>query len=178
MQEMAIGLAVLGAAMPEDAQHDDLLKAYITLCSDRVWAVRKACADILPEMAKLASAEMRETQLLPVFDKFCEDVSHWVQNSALQQLGPFISMLPAHNIPESKSQPPALAMHLLLCLSLQLLITIIMFSGHALFKSCWSAVDLPSMKCKVQTLAFSSSVDVSMSSTAATTLICYDSHVH
>jgi len=103
LQEVAIGLAVLGAALPAEGNHDPLLGAYITLCSDRVWAVRKACADILPEIAKLAKAEMRETQLLPVFDKFCEDVSHWVQTSALQQLGPFISTLEAHHIPQSES---------------------------------------------------------------------------
>ncbi len=103
LQEVAIGLAVLGAALPAGGNHDPLLGAYVTLCSDRVWAVRKACADILPEIAKLAKAEMRETQLLPVFDKFCEDVSHWVQTSALQQLGPFISTLEAHHIPQSES---------------------------------------------------------------------------
>ncbi len=103
LQEVAIGLAVLGAALPAEGNHDPLLGAYVTLCSDRVWAVRKACADILPEIAKLAKAEMRETQLLPVFDKFCEDVSHWVQTSALQQLGPFISTLEAHHIPQSES---------------------------------------------------------------------------
>lgn len=102
-QEVAIGLAVLGAALPAKGNHDPLLGAYVTLCSDRVWAVRKACADILPEIAKLAKAEIRETQLLPVFDKFCEDVSHWVQTSALQQLGPFISTLEAHHIPQSES---------------------------------------------------------------------------
>ncbi len=104
LQEVAIGLAVLGAALPAEGNHDTLLGAYVTLCSDRVWAVRKACADILPEIAKLAKAEMRETQLLPVFDKFCEDVSHWVQTSALQQLGPFISTLEAHHIPQSESE--------------------------------------------------------------------------
>lgn len=103
LQEVAIGLAVLGAALPAEGNHDSLLGAYVTLCSDRVWAVRKACADILPEIAKLAKAETRETQLLPVFDKFCEDVSHWVQTSALQQLGPFISTLEAHHIPQSES---------------------------------------------------------------------------
>ena len=103
LQEVAIGLAVLGAALPAEGNHDTLLGAYVTLCSDKVWAVRKACADILPEIAKLAKAEMRETQLLPVFDKFCEDVSHWVQTSALQQLGPFISTLEAHHIPQSES---------------------------------------------------------------------------
>ena len=103
LQEVAVGLAVLGAALPAESNHDSLLGAYVTLCSDRVWAVRKACADILPEIAKLAEAETRQTQLLPVFDKFCEDVSHWVQTSALQQLGPFMSTLEAHHIPQSES---------------------------------------------------------------------------
>ena len=102
LQEVAIGLAVAGAAFPAGGNHDSLVGAYVTLCSDRVWAVRKACADILPAMAKLATAEARQAQLLPVFDNFCEDVSHWVQNSALQQLGPFISTLEAHNIPKSE----------------------------------------------------------------------------
>lgn len=92
----------MGASLPADDSHDSLVGAYITLCSDSVWAVRKACADILPAMAKLATAETREAQLLPVFDHFCEDVSHWVQNSALQQLGPFIASLEAHNIPDSE----------------------------------------------------------------------------
>ena len=102
LQEVAVGLAVLGTAMPANTKQDVLLDAYIALCSDRVWAVRKACAEILPEIAKLAPAEMRQTQLLSVFDQFCEDVSHWVQNSALQQLGPFVTTLEKFNIPQSK----------------------------------------------------------------------------
>lgn len=103
-REVAIGLAVLGTAMPANTKQDVLLDAYVALCSDRVWAVRKACAEILPEIARLAPAEMRQTKLLSVFDQFCEDVSHWVQNSALQQLGPFVTTLEKFNSSQSLLQ--------------------------------------------------------------------------
>ena len=103
LQEVVIGLAVLGPVIPSQAQHDSLLKAYLNLCEDKVWAVRKACADVLPDMSSLAPPEMRTGQLLPVFDKLCEDVSHWVQTAALQQLGTFISSLEAP-VPQSEHQ--------------------------------------------------------------------------
>ena len=101
VQEMVLGLAVIGPVLTSQAQHDSLLHAYLSLCDDKVWAVRKACADVLPDMSHLAPADMRKAQLLPVFDKLCEDVSHWVQNAALQQLGTFISTLAAP-IPDSE----------------------------------------------------------------------------
>lgn len=101
VQEMVLGLAVVGPVLTSQAQHDSLLQAYLSLCDDKVWAVRKACADVLPDMSQLAPADMRKAQLLPVFDKLCDDVSHWVQNAALQQLGTFISTLAAP-IPDSE----------------------------------------------------------------------------
>ena len=116
LQEVAIGLAVLGTAMPANTKQDVLLDAYINLCSDRVWAVRKACAEILPEIARLAPAEMRQTKLLSVFDQFCEDVSHWVQNSALQQLGPFVTTLKKVNSSQSKGANCVCCVHRLCCI--------------------------------------------------------------
>ena len=98
---MVLGLAVVGPVLTSQAQHEQLLHAYLSLCDDKVWAVRKACADVLPEMSRLAPADTRKAQLLPVFDQLCDDVSHWVQNAALQQLGPFISTLTAP-IPDSE----------------------------------------------------------------------------
>ena len=98
---MILGLAILGPVLTSQAQHDELLTTFLSLCEDKVWAVRKACADVLPDMAQLATADMRKAQLLPVFDKLCQDVSHWVQNAALQQLGTFISTLAAP-IPDSE----------------------------------------------------------------------------
>ena len=106
LQEMVLGLATLGPVTSSQAQHNSLLAAYLSLCEDKVWAVRKACADVLPDMSKLAPADMRKTQLLPVFDKLCDDVSHWVQNAALQQLGTFISTLEAP-VPPSESDHAA-----------------------------------------------------------------------
>lgn len=96
-----MGLAELCQVLAPECDKSELLETYIKLCSDRVWAVRKACADILPDLAKVASMQLRVDRLVPVFDQFCEDVSHWVQIAALQQLGPFIATLKANNVPES-----------------------------------------------------------------------------
>lgn len=90
-----MGLAIVGPVLTSQAQRDSLLSAYLGLCDDKVWAVRKACADVLPDMSQLAPVHMRKAQLLPVFDKLCKDVSHWVQNAALQQLGTFVFTLEA-----------------------------------------------------------------------------------
>lgn len=92
---MVLGLAIVGPVLTSQEQRDSLLGAYLSLCGDTVWAVRKACADVLPDMSQLAPAHVRKAQLLPVFDKLCEDVSHWVQNAALQQLGTFVFTLEA-----------------------------------------------------------------------------------
>lgn len=99
---MALGLAELCQVLTPESDKAPLLEAYIKLCSDRVWAVRKACADILPDLSKVASMQLRTAELVPVFDRFCEDVSHWVQIAALQQLGPFIATLETNHVPESK----------------------------------------------------------------------------
>lgn len=101
MQEMVLGLATIGPVLSSQVQRDSLLAVYLNMCEDKVWVVRKACADVLPEMSQLAPADMRTTRLLPAFDKLCDDVSHWVQNAALQQLGTFISTL-AVPIPDSE----------------------------------------------------------------------------
>ncbi|KAL3137768.1 hypothetical protein ABBQ38_005030 [Trebouxia sp. C0009 RCD-2024] len=102
-REMVLGLHTIGPVLTSQDQRDSLLGAYLNMCEDKVWVVRKACADVLPAMSKLAPADMRTTQLLPAFDKLCDDVSHWVQNAALQQLGTFISTL-ASPIPEGLLQ--------------------------------------------------------------------------
>ena len=107
VQEMVLGLAIVGPVLTSQAQRDSLLGAYLSLCDDKVWAVRKACADVLPDMSQLAPAHMRKAQLLPVFDKLCEDVSHWVQNAALQQLGTFVFTLEAP-IPDGERLSPFL----------------------------------------------------------------------
>ena len=114
VQEMVLGLPTLGPVLKSQVQRDSLLSAYLNMCVDKVWVVRKACADVLPEMSQLAPADMRTTQLLPAFDKLCDDVSHWVQNAALQQLGTFISTL-ASPIPESEHSIFTCSTHLHCC---------------------------------------------------------------
>lgn len=100
LQEVGLGLAELCQVLPAESDKSTLLETYIKLCSDRVWAIRKACADVLPDIAKVADMQQRVQQLVPVFDQFCQDVSTWVQIAALQQLGPFIALLEVDNVPQ------------------------------------------------------------------------------
>ena len=93
-------MAELCQVLPAESDKSALLETYIKLCSDRVWAIRKACADVLPDIARVADMQLRVHQLVPIFDEFCQDVSTWVQIAALQQLGPFIALLEINNVPQ------------------------------------------------------------------------------
>ena len=56
VQEMVLGLHTIGPVLTSQDQRDSLLGAYLNMCEDKVWVVRKACADVLPAMSKLATA--------------------------------------------------------------------------------------------------------------------------
>ncbi|KJE96097.1 serine/threonine-protein phosphatase 4 regulatory subunit 1 [Capsaspora owczarzaki ATCC 30864] len=70
---------------------DRLLPKYIRMCSDKIWGVRKGCAESLPDIAQVATPEIRETALVGILESFATDVSRWVRSSAFQFLGPFIA---------------------------------------------------------------------------------------
>lgn len=61
------------------------------LCKDEIWGIRKACAQVLPQMALLVSLESRRRQLVPVMKSFIFDESEWVIITALKNLGHFIA---------------------------------------------------------------------------------------
>lgn len=74
------------------------LPKYIKLCNDDNWGVRKACVEVILPISYICSSEQRENILAPVFVKLLDDSSRWVQTSAFQVLGPFISTFADPNI--------------------------------------------------------------------------------
>jgi len=67
-----------------------IVPVFRKLSQDGIWSVRKACVEVLPDVSKLCSNEMKNTQILKLFDKFSRDQSKWVKVAAFQYFGPFI----------------------------------------------------------------------------------------
>ena len=56
-----------------------MLPVYRKLAIDPIWSVRKACVEILPEISKFITDEVRQNQIVQLFEKFCRDESKWVK---------------------------------------------------------------------------------------------------
>ena len=54
------------------------LPLFINLCKDEVWGVRKACADVFPDVSASSNLGVRHDQLTPMFLKLLHDDSRWV----------------------------------------------------------------------------------------------------
>lgn len=67
------------------------LPEFLELCKDDVWGVRKGCAEIFTEIARLCQLATRRDTLTPVFVKLLQDSTRWVKVAAYQSLGPFIA---------------------------------------------------------------------------------------
>lgn len=61
------------------------------MCSDEVYGVRKACAEVITYVSCACSLDIRKELLAPAFVKLLEDDRRWVRIAAYQSLGPFIS---------------------------------------------------------------------------------------
>lgn len=61
------------------------------MCSDDVYGVRKACAEVITYVSCASSLGIRKELLTPAFVKLLQDESRWVRIAAYQSLGPFIS---------------------------------------------------------------------------------------
>ncbi|KAK5584370.1 hypothetical protein RB653_005981 [Dictyostelium firmibasis] len=69
-----------------------LLPVFVQLSKDEMWAVRKGCAEVLIFISQNISPIERYSKLIPVFEEFVgDDSSRWVNNTAFQNLGPFIA---------------------------------------------------------------------------------------
>ena len=54
------------------------------------WAIRKACIDIIQDVAQLCLPEEREGPLTETYLILLKDNNKWVKISAYKNLGPFI----------------------------------------------------------------------------------------
>lgn len=61
------------------------------LCQDEIWEVRKSCAEVIMFVSIVCSPEIRRSTLVSTFAKLLQDDCRWVQMSAFQTLGPFIT---------------------------------------------------------------------------------------
>lgn len=67
------------------------LPVFLNLCQDEIWGIRKACAQVMPQMALLVSLESRRKLLVLAMKRFIFDDSEWVIIAALKSLGQFIA---------------------------------------------------------------------------------------
>eukprot|EP01083_Nonionella_stella_P036813 100424_1 len=74
-----------------------LLPIFLHLCSDSIWSVRKGCVESFVDVSCSIAAEER-VQLMPIMEKFLNDSSRWVRNTAYEMLGGFISTLSSSQI--------------------------------------------------------------------------------
>merc|ERR1719203_40671 len=83
----------LGARDAEEC----LLPIFLSLCSDSIWSVRKGCVESFVDVSCSISSASR-IKLIPIMEKFLNDSSRWVRNTAYEILGPFISSLDSAQI--------------------------------------------------------------------------------
>eukprot|EP00484_Ammonia_sp_Unknown_P025917 CAMPEP_0197040808 /NCGR_PEP_ID=MMETSP1384-20130603/17458_1 /TAXON_ID=29189 /ORGANISM="Ammonia sp." /LENGTH=1050 /DNA_ID=CAMNT_0042471633 /DNA_START=91 /DNA_END=3243 /DNA_ORIENTATION=- len=74
-----------------------LLPIFLSLCSDSIWSVRKGCVESFVDVSSSISSASR-IKLIPIMEKFLNDSSRWVRNTAYEVLGPFISSLSSEQI--------------------------------------------------------------------------------
>lgn len=57
------------------------LPLFLKLCKDEVWGVRKACADVFPDISLACNLGTRHDRLTPSYLKLLHDESRWVSIS-------------------------------------------------------------------------------------------------
>lgn len=67
------------------------IPAFLVLCGDSIWDVRKAAADSIRIIGLLCSEQYRRDHVCPVFYKLMNDSCRWVYRAAAESLGLFIS---------------------------------------------------------------------------------------
>jgi len=82
----------------EEVACSQLLQIYMTLCTDDIWGVRKACVEHICEVSRAVSPTVRK-QLADTFTKLADDSSRWVKVGAMQKLGEFIHTFPREDVP-------------------------------------------------------------------------------
>ena len=91
---VALHLAdIIRTCIPE-VNEERLLPMFLTLAYDEIWGVRKACAESIMEMSRALDEDGR-LSLVRTMCSLLEDDTRWVSDSAYENLGQFITTLPA-----------------------------------------------------------------------------------
>lgn len=67
------------------------IPAFIVLCEDSIWDVRKAAAESIRIIGLLCSDQYRREHVCSIFYKLMNDSCRWVYRAAAESLGLFIS---------------------------------------------------------------------------------------
>ena len=65
----------------------------LTLSTDNVWGVRRAMADVIPEIISKCDRKLRHEKFIDIFQSLLNDKSRWVRMTAYGKLASFILAL-------------------------------------------------------------------------------------
>ncbi len=94
-----LGIAAAAAKSADDAAA--LLHALRGLAADRVWNVRRAAAEALPDVAR-AQSPAASAALLELLAALVADASSWVRSAAMLAGGPVIGRATPASVPPGK----------------------------------------------------------------------------
>lgn len=78
-----------------------LFPAFLRLCHDDIWGVRKTCAECLVDISESLLPSIRAALLEPLLDDFLKDASRWVRFAAYQNLGPLLATFEKDDIDDT-----------------------------------------------------------------------------
>lgn len=81
----------LCSVVSTEVSESRLVPSFLKLCCDTEWVVRQTCAEVFMSVSCKVTLATRKTLLAPAFAKLLVDRVRWVQLSAFQSLGPFIT---------------------------------------------------------------------------------------
>ncbi|XP_014275198.1 serine/threonine-protein phosphatase 4 regulatory subunit 1 isoform X4 [Halyomorpha halys] len=98
-QESELGIRRVCASLYRDlcsvvsteVSESRLVPSFLKLCCDPEWVVRQTCAEVFMSVSCKVTLATRKALLAPAFAKLLVDRVRWVQLSAFQSLGPFIT---------------------------------------------------------------------------------------
>jgi hypothetical protein len=77
-----------------------ILPIYYKLSKDKVWGIRRCCAENWIHIAKLCEPEVVKENLLVLYNDFLKDKSRWVKQTAMQHLGRILAEMPKELLPD------------------------------------------------------------------------------
>lgn len=93
-KEAVLQLANVGRVVSQSFFKQRFLPFFIKKCEEKPWQIRKACVDIIVDIANICSMADRENKMAEVMLNFLtHDDNRQVKVSAYKKLGIFISTL-------------------------------------------------------------------------------------